>query len=328
MRPLRLVENAPRVAHCCGHPGCRRKSAAWPCAQPRSVAWLARWRGAHRCRNCSGIAPRARPAVSLRPRRPDCRGRSRATPPAGRRRLPRIGRVDPHVGFRHHILPAMIFKHLDRRHVRSFPDEPSVGASNPRRPIECEPLDHGLAAEAFAQPSIACSASAARRSSRSVRSAALASQSAGDADAEQTEFRAVGFTCQELAPGGENRRRELGRVAERLRARADAKVGGLELERHGRARELAALETTGNFFGQPPEPQFKLPEIGDVLLECGFGRHAFGLPVGRNAALVAPDGEPRQPRPLRHRSGASARSRRCAPDRRWCASRRVRAAPA
>src|ERR1700722_6010052 len=63
----------------------------------------------------------------------------------------------------------------------------------------------------------------------------------GCADAEQAEFRPVGFAFEQRPRGGENLAGELRRRRERVRPGADAKVGGLELQRHGGAGQRLLL---------------------------------------------------------------------------------------
>ena len=63
-----------------------------------------------------------------------------------------------------------------------------------------------------------------------------------DGDADQAKACAKSFARQQFAAGGEDFRRELSWGSERTGARAQAEVGGLELERDGRARESLRLE--------------------------------------------------------------------------------------
>src|SRR5207244_256691 len=64
----------------------------------------------------------------------------------------------------------------------------------------------------------------------------------GQADADQPEGGAVDLGREQIAAGAENDSRKLGRASKRLRPGADAKVGGLELERHRPAGEVLCLE--------------------------------------------------------------------------------------
>src|SRR5262249_10973695 len=117
----------------------------------------------------------------------------------------------------------------------------------------------------------------------------------GDADADQPELGAIDFARQQVAPGGEDARRQLGRMRERLRPRADAEISGLELERHRRAGEIAGLEPGGHLLLEPPQPQLQRPELGDALGERGLRRDALGLALGLDRAIVAAMGEVGEP---------------------------------
>src|SRR4029079_2502849 len=91
---------------------------------------------------------------------------------------------------------------------------------------------------------------------------------------------------EQLAPGREDPRGQLRRMAEGLRPRPDAEIGGFQLQRYRAAGERIALEAGGDFFAQVPQPQFQPPEIGDVLIEGSFRRDALGLAVGVDLAIV------------------------------------------
>src|SRR4029453_4166057 len=75
-------------------------------------------------------------------------------------------------------------------------------------------------------------------------------------------------------------------MAERLRPRSDAKIGGLELERYRRAGKRIGLEARRDFFRKTPQPQLQRTEIGDVAVERGFRRDAFGLTLGADRPVV------------------------------------------
>src|SRR5262249_18834068 len=130
----------------------------------------------------------------------------------------------------------------------SRPPRIRMSYAMPSLVLEREALYHGLAAELGAQP-------IDRMLGRLVARAAAVDQVGGigvggrgqrrDADAEQAEFRAVRLALEQLAAGRKDLRGELGRRRERAGARAQAKIRGLELERHGRAGELLGLEPAG-----------------------------------------------------------------------------------
>ena len=80
-----------------------------------------------------------------------------------------------------------------------------------------------------------------------------------------------------VARGGENLAGELRRRFKRMGARADAKVRGLQLQRHGGAGERLFLQPRRHFLGLRPEDALERAEIGDVAVECRFRRHALGL---------------------------------------------------
>ena len=77
---------------------------------------------------------------------------------------------------------------------------------------------------------------------------------------------------------------------------AQAKIGGLELQGHGRARKRGALEPGGDLFAQAPQAQLELTELGDVLIEGGLGRDALGLALGPDRTVVDAAGQPRKAR--------------------------------
>ena len=175
--------------------------------------------------------------------------------------------------------------------------------------------------------STACSACAARAVEQIGKIVAGGVLQVTDADADQAEARVAHFALEQFAPGGEDAGGELGRRAERLRARAQLEIGALELERHRRAGERIGFQPRRDALGQRPEMLFERPELGDVAVECGFRRNAFGLAarVRRRACRCRAPGA-RAAR-LPRRSGASGRARRRAADRRSGGSRRRRACP-
>src|SRR5579871_3777454 len=167
--------------------------------------------------------------------------------------------------------------------------------------LERQSFDHGLAAEFRAQ-------AIDRVLGRLVARAAAVDEvgrirvggrgERGDADAEEAEFRAVGLALEQLAPGGKDLRRQLGRRRERAGAGAQAEIRRLELERHGRAGKLLGLEPAGDFLRQAPQRALHLAECGDVGLERGLGGDAFRLALGAHLAGVDAVREPREPQAL------------------------------
>src|SRR5208282_6189192 len=107
-----------------------------------------------------------------------------------------------------------------------------------------------------------------------------------------TEFRAVGFAFQQAACRGEDFPRELRRRRERMRPRANAKIGSFQLQRRGRAGQRLFLEASGNLLRLRPEDPFERAEIGYVAVERGLRGHALGLTVGADLALVDAAGKP------------------------------------
>src|SRR5262245_57932499 len=87
-------------------------------------------------------------------------------------------------------------------------------------------------------------------------------------------------------------------MTKRLCPRSDAKIGGLELERYRRAGKRIRLEARGDFFRKTPQPQLQRTELGDVAIERGFRRDAFGLTLGADRPVVEPVRETKQPRAL------------------------------
>src|SRR2546429_10026338 len=87
-------------------------------------------------------------------------------------------------------------------------------------------------------------------------------------------------------------------MTERLRPRADAEIGALELERHGRAGERVGLEPGGDFLGEAPQPQLQGTELGDVAIEGGLRGNALGLALGVHRPVVEPAREAKEPRAL------------------------------
>src|SRR5437660_908926 len=82
---------------------------------------------------------------------------------------------------------------------------------------------------------------------------------------------------------------------ERLRTRADAEIGALELERHGRAGERIGFESGRDFLGEAPQPQLQRTELGDVAIEGGLGGNALGLALGAHRPVVETAGEAKEP---------------------------------
>src|SRR5215813_11908424 len=160
--------------------------------------------------------------------------------------------------------------------------------------VECKPFDDGFIAEPFAQPvdRLLGLGAAAVDEVGEIGSVGVAERR--EADADQAEHGAVGFAREQVAPGGENPPGELGRVTERLRPRADAEIGGFELQSHGRAGEPIGLEPGGDLLGEAPQPQLQRAEVGDVAVEGGFRRNALGLALGPDRPVVEAAGEARE----------------------------------
>src|SRR5215475_15389560 len=140
-----------------------------------------------------------------------------------------------------------------------------------------EPLDHGFAAEPFTQAVDRLFGPGAAAVDEVGEIGAVGIAQIGEPDADEPKHRAVSLAREQFAPDRKDARGKLGRMGERLRSRANAEIGALELERHGRAGERIRLETGGNFFGEAPQPQLQGAEIGDVAIEGGLGRNALGL---------------------------------------------------
>ena len=87
-------------------------------------------------------------------------------------------------------------------------------------------------------------------------------------------------------------------MAERLCPRSDAKIGGLELERYRRTGKRIGLEARRDFFRKTPQPQLQRTKIGNVAIERGFRRDAFGLTLGADRPVVETVRETEQPRAL------------------------------
>src|SRR4029079_19038484 len=98
--------------------------------------------------------------------------------------------------------------------------------------------------------------------------------------------------------GVENLGGKLGRRFERAGTGEDAKVGGLELECHGRSRDLLLLEPRRDALCLIPQDAFERAEIGNVARKGGLRRHALGLAIGADFAVIEPAREAPQPAAL------------------------------
>src|SRR5262249_6719942 len=113
------------------------------------------------------------------------------------------------------------------------------------------------------------------------------------ANADQAEPGAVGLALEQVAGGREDPGRQRGRRAQAAGTGADAEIGALELQRHGRARQVLGLEAGRDLFAQAPQALLELAERGDVGLEGRLGGDALGLAVGAPGAVV--DARPKLP---------------------------------
>jgi len=113
-----------------------------------------------------------------------------------------------------------------------------------------------------------------------------------DADAEETEFRSVGFSQQQRPRRGKNLKCQLRRRVERESSGANLKIRRLEFKRNRRAGERLLLQSRRNSFAFGPENPLQPLEFGDILLESRFRRDAFGFAFGVDLARIDAAGEP------------------------------------
>src|ERR1041385_4468594 len=96
--------------------------------------------------------------------------------------------------------------------------------------FEREPFDDGFFAEALAQAIHRLFGAGAAPVDEIGEIRAVRLAQAGESDADEPKHRAVGLAPEQIAPDGEDPRRELGWMSERLRPRANAEIGAFELE--------------------------------------------------------------------------------------------------
>jgi len=75
-------------------------------------------------------------------------------------------------------------------------------------------------------------------------------------------------------------------MIERARARENAKVRSLQLERHGGAGKLLVLEPGGDLLRGGPQPLLQRPERGKITLEGVLRRYALALALGVDRTMV------------------------------------------
>ena len=177
--------------------------------------------------------------------------------------------------------------------------------------------------------SIACSASAVRRSSRSARSApSAASRPETPMPIRRNCVPSVSRASSSRPAAKILAASWVGWLSDCARVRM-RKSAVLSFERHGRAGKLVRLEAGRDLLGQPPQPQLERPEVGDVAGRTwSRPRRSWLSRSARTGRSSRPCASAAEPRAFARRSGASARPRPRAADRRWCAARRARAAPA
>src|SRR5690606_29291047 len=114
-------------------------------------------------------------------------------------------------------------------------------------------------------------------------------------DAEQAVPGAVDIGAQHGKAGGEDAVGKARRVAELVAARADAKIGVLELQHHRAPGEMLFLQPVRDLFAQRPQNRHELVERIDVAVEGGLGGDALDLAVAANRAAVDTPGEVVEP---------------------------------
>ena len=88
------------------------------------------------------------------------------------------------------------------------------------------------------------------------------------------------------------------------------------------------LEPRRNALAQVPQDFFQRAKRGDVRVEGGFRGNALGIAVRHHLAVVDTAREAAQPLAFGAEAPHQLAFRRASADRRWCESRRARAAPA
>ena len=165
---------------------------------------------------------------------------------------------------------------------------------NSSGPSNASPLITASSPKRARTRSTACSAIAARPSTRSAGSAWSDVTSAARADADQPEARAVGLALEQVARGGEDAAGELGRRVQRAGAGADFEVRGFQFQRHRGPGELLGFQARRDLLGQAPQDFFERAKVGKVALEGGFRGYALGFAIGAHRAVVEAAGKPRQ----------------------------------
>ena len=149
--------------------------------------------------------------------------------------------------------------------------------------------------------SIRFSGGASSRSNRVGRSAATAVDEPVGADPDQAKpGDAVGLAGQQRRGGAKEGLGQLGRVGEAARARAQAKIGGLELQRDGAGGERRSASggpRPRSHSGQRASRQRR--RVGFVAGQGGLGRDRARPAVGIDCAVVLAARELRQARPSR-----------------------------
>ena len=91
---------------------------------------------------------------------------------------------------------------------------------------------------------------------------------------------------EEFGAGAEDAVGEARRVGELAAPRADAEIGGLQLERDGAAGELGLLQPPRHLLGERAQDRLEPPAVGDVGFERRLGADALRLAARIDRARV------------------------------------------